>query len=823
MNFANNAYSVLDGAIGAADTVIKLAAGTGARFPATNFLVTLIGYDEAGNEATWEILECSSRTGDTLTVTRGRESTSAVAWPDATRVENRITAESLTDASNLSKGTVPNARLNAGTTEAPGIVQLNNSLTSTSTSQALTAAQGKALQDGKENTGTAAAAVAAHEAAGDPHPQYQVDLVSGINIKTINGQSILGAGNIAIQDGVGVALSGDATIYVSQSKSYTITNYNVFSSYVVQVSAGSVSITGDTISFTAPSTAQTVTLTVTMDDVATAFSLAIQPAGVSTPTNSTPTNGATDQNSSVTLTSSAFAWLGLSDTHLNSDWQLAADSGFTNIVQSTSADSANKTTWTVSGLSTSQTYYWRVRHRGTNNGVSSWSTGTTFVTKATFGGLIGTQGGQGFGVGEYSGTLPSGFSAMTGTSDKASANYGNYQYSDGSIMVFVPRFYYRIGNAASPRYATYGANAIDIVGIDTYATEAEANTAGYAMHRAFKDGGADKSGFFIDKYLASKNGTTSCKSVANGVPISLTTTATYTNSNGMTTGEGSCTGIYADAVLLARSRGVGTFNVASVFMYSALSLLALAHAQASSNTTYCAWYDATNNFPKGCNNNALADTNDAGVTFTTAGDSGASAKPKTGSGSPFAKTTHNGQSCGVADLNGALYQVMLGITNAGTSATDTTQKTDGNAYVLKTSVALSSLTYGWNGTNDAWGDTTNLATKYDLETGLFPWGSTTGWTYFGSGSNQVFSGATSGIIWKRTACGIQNATSGADATGTSQFGNDGCYQYNRANLFALSAASWDDAAAAGVFYRAWSGGRSDDNGYVGFRAGAYGS
>uniref|UniRef100_UPI00258C328C hypothetical protein n=1 Tax=Acidiphilium sp. TaxID=527 RepID=UPI00258C328C len=35
----------------------------------------------------------------------------------------------------------------------------------------------------------------------------------------------------------GVALSGDATIYVSQSKSYTITNYNVFSSYVVQVSA----------------------------------------------------------------------------------------------------------------------------------------------------------------------------------------------------------------------------------------------------------------------------------------------------------------------------------------------------------------------------------------------------------------------------------------------------------------------------------------------------------------------------------------------------------------------------------------------------------
>lgn len=564
-------------------------------------------------------------------------------------------------------------------------------------------------------------------------------------------------------------------------------------------------------------------MSVFCDDVETQFSINVLPAGVATPTNSSPSNGATGQNGTVVLTSSAFAWYGLSDTHLNSDWQLATDSGFTSIVQSTSADATNKTSWTVSGLSTSQTYYWRVRHRGTNNGVSAWSTGTSFVTKAAFGGLIGTQGGQGFGVGEYSGTLPSGFSAMTGTSDKASANYGNYQYSDGSIMVFVPRFYYRIGNAASPRYATYGANAIDIVGIDTYATEAAANTAGYAMHRAFKDGGADKSGFFIDKYLASKNGMTSCKSVALGVPISLTTSATYTNSNGMTTGEGSCTGIYADAVLLARSRGVGTFNVASVFMYSALAMLALAHAQASSNTTYCAWYDTTNNFPKGCNNGSLADTNDAGVTFTTSGDSGSSAKPKTGSGSPFAKTTHNGQSCGVADLNGSLYQVMLGITNAGTSGTDTTQKTDGNAYVLKTSVALSSLTYGWNGTNDAWGDTTNLATKYDLETGLFPWGSTTGWTYFGSGANQVFSGATSGISWKRTACGIQNATSGADATGTSQFGNDGCYQYNTANLFVPSAGDWVNAASAGVFYRDWGNVRSDGYGSVGFRVGAYGS
>ncbi|MEO5344463.1 MAG: hypothetical protein H7842_14240, partial [Gammaproteobacteria bacterium SHHR-1] len=241
--------------------------------------------------------------------------------------------------------------------------------------------------------------------------------------------------------------------------------------------------------------------------------------------------------------------------------------------------------------------------------------------------------------------------------------------------------------------------------------------------------------------------------------------------------------------------------------------------------TYCAWYDAggTTNFPKGCNNNALADTNDGTVTFTTAGDAGSANKPQTGSGNPFNKTTHNGQNCGVADLNGAMWQVALGITDYGTSATDTTAHANGNAYVLKESVALSSLTHGWDGTNDAWGNTTSLATKYDAVTGIFPWGSTTGTVYFGSGTNQVFSGATSGTDWLQTACGIQDTTSGASATGTNLFGNDYCSQYNRANLFVFCAGIWSAAAGAGVFCRGWGSHRSNDYVNLGFRAGAYGS
>ena len=165
---------------------------------------------------------------------------------------------------------------------------------------------------------------------------------------------------------------------------------------------------------------------------------------------------------------------------------------------------------------------------------------------------------------------------------------------------------------------------------------------------------------------------------------------------------------------------------------------------------------------------------------------------------------------------------MLGLTNPGSSATDTAQVANGNAYVLKRSVSLSSLTGGWNGANDAWGDAANLASKYDLVSGLFPWGSATGEVYFGNGSNQVFSGAASGVSYNRTACGVQDTVNGASASGTNQFGADGCYQYNRANLFPIGAGSWSNAANTGVFDRDWSNSRTNGYNNAGFRVSAYG-
>ena len=231
------------------------------------------------------------------------------------------------------------------------------------------------------------------------------------------------------------------------------------------------------------------------------------------------------------------------------------------------------------------------------------------------------------------------------------------------------------------------------------------------MPRAFWDGGVEKDEVFIDKYINSKFDATKPKSVFGAHPISLTTDAGYEPSSTMT----GCTGILADAVVLGRARGSGYSNM-STFAWGMLSILQVAHAQSSTAATHCAWYDGTDttNFPKGCNS-ALADVNDASVTYTTAGAADAN-KPLTGATANFNKTTHNGQANGIADLNGSMRESTIGITNFGATATATTAITNDNIYVLKPSVALTSLTGGWDGVNDVWGNTTHMGTLYDTAT-----------------------------------------------------------------------------------------------------------
>jgi hypothetical protein len=410
---------------------------------------------------------------------------------------------------------------------------------------------------------------------------------------------------------------------------------------------------------------------------------------------------------------------------------------------------------------------------------------------------IGLAGGQGFGVGICPGPLPAGMAGLSGYSDPASDNYGNYQYSDGSVMVWIPAFYYKYGTGANG----LAVNVVSIKAFSAYAAVATANAAGYALHRAFYDGGV-AAGVFVDKYIPSNNGGIA-SSLNNGKP--LTSAAAHNPFSGLT---GAPANFYYGAVAVAKTRGANFFPN-SRFIQAALALLALAHAQASTSTAWNAWYDAAGvaNFPKGCNNNAFGDYNDAALTFVWDGYA-ATKSCKTGSANLFARTTHNGQNCGVADLNGCLWEVSLGLTtdDAGTTY-----------YTLKTSVRMKDVTGGTGGATDAWG-AAGLAALYDSLGATYGAMTASGTNKVFGAAAQVLSEATSGLAWQAAGAGVPLV---GGVGGTNAYGNDYMYDARPAAMCPVVGGTWNDGANAGVWALFLSAvrGLSDDS--VGCRAALY--
>jgi len=76
--FANNAKTTLAAAVNSTQTTISVAPGTGSLFPSPSsgqqFKITLVS---AASSSVYEICNCTARSGDTLTVQRGQEGTTA--------------------------------------------------------------------------------------------------------------------------------------------------------------------------------------------------------------------------------------------------------------------------------------------------------------------------------------------------------------------------------------------------------------------------------------------------------------------------------------------------------------------------------------------------------------------------------------------------------------------------------------------------------------------------------------------------------------------------------------------------------------------------
>lgn len=405
---------------------------------------------------------------------------------------------------------------------------------------------------------------------------------------------------------------------------------------------------------------------------------------------------------------------------------------------------------------------------------------------------IGIPGTQGFGVGIRKHPLPAGLVEMFGCRDKGSDNYGNYQYTDGSIMVWVPAFYYKWGTGAN----NVALNEVDIKDSAYFADVAAANVAGYALHRAFYDGGAVQPGVFVDKYQVSNNGGIA-SSIKLGNP--LTSSASHNPYSAL---NGAPANNHGGAIAAIKTRGVNFF-CNSRFIFAALAMLSYAHGRASLNTAFCAWYHATNNFPKGCNNNALGDTNDASVLYVSDGYSNCG---KTGGANALEKTTHNGQRCGIADLNGNAWEVTPGLTSNGA-----------NYFILNPSVSMKNLTGGNTLATDLFGaagiaaNYTDLGATYGAMVNL-------GASRLIGSATQVFDPAVNGNAWAASCAGVPLA---GGIGGTNAFGNDGLWDYRLNEMCPLSGASWSYGSGAGVWALGLSPARSDSSATVGCRAALY--
>ena len=364
-----------------------------------------------------------------------------------------------------------------------------------------------------------------------------------------------------------------------------------------------------------------------------------------------------------------------------------------------------------------------------------------------------TPGELGFGCGVASDSLAKtlGLTGMPGFRDPASANYGNYLDANKNVFVFIPKFYFK-----------WVKNTVFVSPVER---------EGYVIHRAFINAGKEIEGFFIGKY---QMGWTKNKASSVYGPV--------WNSQ------------YGYRYLEEANKLGSRYTIINMFMFNALAVLSKCQRQSGRN---CAWVDVSPYYPKGNNNNGR-DVNDQRVFWY------GSQPGYTGSGTPFAKTTHNGQNCGVTDINGNVWEFALGLTAEGTKY-----------FVPKLTTDMTKFTHNAKSgaridEQCAWGDNAYLSNP----NGFFEELNITGtvltaapnvYYIFGNWGQQVlpFNATKGSDQWKLSCLGVplmSGATAGV-SEGAEEFGNDIIYYPGNkvTYLMPLLGGSYGGAASAGVF------------------------
>ncbi|MBB4212765.1 FG-GAP repeat protein [Rhodothalassium salexigens DSM 2132] len=186
-----------------------------------------------------------------------------------------------------------------------------------------------------------------------------------------------------------VSLDGPGTVMPGARHRYTITDYHSLAVYEASASLGTLTRDGATLTLDVPADAApgALDLTVTRDGAAQTVTLAVGETSIAQPTMATPAEGASDVGAAPLLATTPFgAYPANADTHASTDWQVATDPGFADLVWESLADTEALTSVSVpaGALDTATTYHVRARHHGAALGASPWSPTITFGTADSF-------------------------------------------------------------------------------------------------------------------------------------------------------------------------------------------------------------------------------------------------------------------------------------------------------------------------------------------------------------------------------------------------------------------------------------------------------
>lgn len=559
-----------------------------------------------------------------------------------------------------------------------------------------------------------------------------------------------------------------------------------------------------------------------------------------------------DVPKSPTLTLSNFS--GTNATHASTNWRIVKVQDSSEVW--TATNNSNTIVVPEGKLEVATNYKFQAQYVSTEGAVSAWvetlgRTADSFTITDNIGSVV--DGTFGVGVAPTDVYESLGLSPLPGTEDPKSFQYGLYEkilpeetvddsvHNDGMVrrqckayVKYIPKFYYAFltnyttGQLMTEEtlkdYEKYSGvslallkqaqerspnHAIVIAPGSAFTNETEANSHGFILHRAFIDGGKEMPGFFIANSLLYYSASTNSLNTdtkyyyyfgakeLNHYEYDLT----ESHVQGIVRLNGNTPPVWPDfsdsntlgsAVTLCRK--FSGFNLASIFMWSAISMLSFAAGLYCKDATECAWYkDSGNIGPRG-NNNTTKDVDDATVTFPAI--SSAAGTPFPSDIGQYAKTTHNGTISGITNVNGWLWQPLLG--------------TNGNYdKVMPESVALANISNA--GEELTSGEAVNVI-QFSSQ-----WGK-----IITVGSNQTIGWDPSVNGSRRALCGVAPIVSGLSTNSESEtrlFGADSFY-HDSGYTAPIVSGYWSYGTVAGVFYRDYYYWASADA-YYGVRLGGY--